>query len=59
MPRIFTHTMRKGDSGAYQKEKAKLEGTITQIEYSADMLHKENYRAVEPRKQNLPKENNI
>lgn len=30
-----------------------------QIEYSADTLHKDNYRVVEPWKQNIPKENNV
>lgn len=44
----YAHTKEKSDSGTYQKEKEKLEETIIQIEYSAEMLHNENYRVVEP-----------
>lgn len=42
---------------AYQ-EREKLEEIIIQLGYTADMLHKDNYREVEPRQQNVPKDNN-
>lgn len=58
MPRtIQVCTQRKRKTCAYQKRE-KLEEIITQLEYSADMLHEDNDRAAEPRQQNVPKDNN-
>lgn len=42
---------------AYQ-EREKPEEIIIQLGYTADMLHEDNYREVEPRQQNVPKDNN-
>lgn len=41
------HTKEKEEMGAYQKRE-KLEETIIHMEYSADMLHEDNYWVVEP-----------
>lgn len=51
------YTKKKEDMCAYQKRE-KLEEIITQLEYSADMLHEDNYRVAEPWRQNVPKDNN-
>lgn len=52
------HTKEKEEMGAYQKRE-KLEETIIHMEYSADILHEDNYWVVEPWKQNVPKDNNV